>query len=173
MNHQRFLQPLIAGCVCFLSACATQPPPGEVMKYMEQAERAYDTQNWRMAEDGYRELARLVPQDAYAYFRLGNTLARQRRLDEAAAAYQEALIRDTGFAKAYNNLGMIRLLQAEVALNASVAKATGGGAGADNAAKMLKEVRRITNIPVQEVDPPLSRRGKKATQSPHARIGLK
>jgi len=152
-------------CACLLAACATQPAPGEVMKHLEQAERAYDLQNWSVAEDGYREMTRLVPQDAYAFFRLGNTLARQKRLEEAAVAYQEALIRDASFSKAYNNLGMIRLFQAEAAFDASVNKGSGGAAPA-NSARMLKEIRRITNIPVQEIESPM---GKRSTGSVSAR----
>lgn len=152
-------------CACLLGSCATQPENGEVMKYLEKAERAYESQDWRLAEEGYRELASRIPQDAYAYFRLGNTLAKQARFDEAAQAYQEALVRDAGMAKAYGNLGMVRLLQAEAALDASIAKASSNDTSTTNSKKMLKEIRKITNIPVLEVGTPVARSGKPLSTS--------
>lgn len=154
-------------CAGLLCACATQPENGEIMKHLEAAERAYDSRDWRAAEESYLELTKRIPQDAYAYFRLGNALAKQARFDEAADAYREALVRDAGMAKAYSNLGMVRLLQAEAAFDASIAKASNNEASTSNSKKMLKEIRKITNIPVLEVgSPAVSRGGKPLATGP-------
>lgn len=142
-----------------LSACATQQRQGEVGKYLEKAERAYDSENWTQAEGAYRELIRLIPQDAYAYFRLGNTLAKQARLDEAASFYRESLARDAGQARAYNNLAMVYLLLAESAIEAAISKGQANEKSTLTAIKMQKEIRKISNIPVQEIGSPMGKHG--------------
>lgn len=147
---------------CLISSCATHPQPGEVGKYLEKAERAYDTEDWLKAEGAYRELTRLVPQDAYAYFRLGNTLAKQRRLDEAAFFYRESLARDAGLSRAYGNLAMVYLLLAESAIEAAIDKADGNYKFVVTAVKMQQAIRKITNIPVQEIESPMGARGNRA-----------
>lgn len=140
--------------LALLSACATNAGRNEVLKRLENADRAYDAEDWRAAEDGYRALTTLVPNDAYAFFRLGNVLAKQTRYDEAAYAYQEALIRDASLIKAYSNLGMVRLLQAETAFSAVTSKARTSDGTTANARMMLKELRKITHIPVLESSSP-------------------
>ena len=148
-------------CASLLNACATKPQRGEVGKYLEKAERAYDAEEWTQAEGAYRELTRLVPQDAYAFFRLGNTLAKQARLDEAAFFYRESLARDAGLARAYSNLAMVYLLLSESAYEAAIEKAQGKDKSTETARKMLTVVRKITNIPVQEIESPLGARSSR------------
>ena len=152
---------LCLAAVFLISSCATQPHQGEVGKYLEKAERAYDSEDWLQAEGAYRELTRLVPQDAYAYFRLANTLAKQTRLDEAAFFYRESLARDAGLARAYSNLSMVYLLLAESAIEAAIGKAQGNDKSTVTAIKMQKEIRKITNIPVQEIESPMGTRGSR------------
>lgn len=162
MKPNFFFTLLCLVCAALLGACATQPGQGKVMRALEKAERAYDTESWRQAEEAYRELTGMIPQDAYAYFRLGNTLAKQARLDEAAVMYREALARDAGLARAYSNLAMVYLLLSESALGAAIDKAQKNDATTVIARKMQKEVRKITNIPVQEIEPPMGARGSRA-----------
>jgi Flp pilus assembly protein TadD len=75
-------------CLGLSAGCATQPKRSETYALVRQAEEAYLQERWNDAATAYRELARLVPGDAFPHFRLGNCLARQMRLDEAADAYR-------------------------------------------------------------------------------------
>lgn len=157
MTRKRMLKnsSLVFLAFALLSACAGQPHKNAAMSLLHDADSAYQNGNWNAAEQAYQRLTHLVPQDAYAFFKLGNTLAKQKRLDEAAAAYQAALVRDVNMAKAYNNLAMVRLLQAEFALEATLAKEQANDKFAGSARKMLGMVQRITQTPVEDASSPM------------------
>jgi hypothetical protein len=87
------------------------------------------------------------------------------RLDEAAEAYRGALARDPEMARAYSNLAMVRLLQAELALDAAIGRGQSRDVSVAGAQKMLKEVQKITSLPVQEIQPPLGVRGASSAQA--------
>ena len=50
-----------------------------------------------------------APQDAEGWYRQGNALAREDRLEEARAAYVQALALDPDLARARHNLGLVHL----------------------------------------------------------------
>ena len=60
------------------------------------------------AERLYRIATRIDRTDPVLAFNLGNVLGIQHRLNEAALAYQQAIARDSGFAEAWLNLGLLR-----------------------------------------------------------------
>lgn len=140
---------LLVGCV---TAVPKQADTAQDM--LQTADAAYERKDWIAAEMGYRALAERVPEDAYAFVRWGNTLARQGRSDEAAAVYQEALIRDGTLAKTHYNLALVRLLQAEAALTAASKNLPRGDPMAAHAAKLLTHVKRITHLPTREPTSP-------------------
>ena len=142
--------------VGFLAGCATavSKNPDTAQDMLQTADAAYERKDWIAAEMGYRALAERIPEDAYAFIRWGNTLARQGRLDEAAAVYQEALIRDGTLAKTHYNLALVRLLQAEAALTAASNNLPRGDPMATHAAKLLTHVKRITHLPTREPTSP-------------------
>lgn len=78
----------------------------------QEAQLAYEGGENAKAEALYRSLARRMPNDAETWLRLGNLYARSNRPDEAAAAYQRALMADNAEARAWHNLGVVRLRQA-------------------------------------------------------------
>ncbi len=109
-----FVLVLIAG----VSGCASTGTTSslKVFDQVAQADRAYEQEQWQEAEQHYLAVIKQVPNDAYAWFRLGNVYMRQERLSNAIAMYQEALQRDPKQAKPYFNMATVHLLQAHQAL---------------------------------------------------------
>lgn len=64
----------------------------------------------------YLSLLRKTPMDYETWFRLGNLYASNNRPDEAAATYERALMGDNGHARAWHNLGVVRLRQSYASL---------------------------------------------------------
>lgn len=93
-----------------LSGCAALPGHhGDLYQMRRDAQMAYaDEQNDR-AEKLLLGVTRAVPNDAEAWFYLGNLYARTERPDEAVQAYQKALMLNGADAKAWHNLGVVRL----------------------------------------------------------------
>ena len=80
------------------------------------AERAYAEGRWIDAARLYERLTRAVPGDAYAWFRLGNTYARQGEHERAVGAYEASVSRERAQPKAWFNLSTTYLLSAREAL---------------------------------------------------------
>jgi tetratricopeptide (TPR) repeat protein len=103
-----------------LGACAglpskSDPLPG-LLKLRAQARQAYVDGDLATAERDYRRLVEAVPQEAIYRFRLGNVEARRGHPQAAIKAYRAALLRNPGMARAWHNLGVVRLRQAQAAL---------------------------------------------------------
>jgi len=150
------------GCaVLWLGGCATNgaepvAETGDAFALVSSADHAYSQGNWKEAEAGYRNVIARVPTDAYAYFRLGNTLAKQLKFDDAAQAYRESLVHDANKTKVYQNLAMIHLLQAENSLNAGLKTIPEKDGNAAQVKHMLWQLKKITRVTLQEVASPVS-----------------
>lgn len=77
------------------------------------AEAAYAREDWATAEARLLDAARAARGDAEPWFKLGNVYYRTQRYDFAAQAYEQALRRAPGHARAWHNLGVVRLHQAD------------------------------------------------------------
>jgi len=84
----------------------------DVITINREAQLAYEGGESAKAEALYKSLVRKMPNDAETWFRLGNLYARSNRPDEAANAYQRSLLSDSANARAWHNLGVVRLRQA-------------------------------------------------------------
>jgi tetratricopeptide (TPR) repeat protein len=107
-----------------LGACAgmpsqSDPLPG-LLKLRAEARQAYVDGDLATAQRDYRRLVAAVPQEALYRFRLGNVEARRGHPEAAIKAYRAALLRDPGMARAWHNLSVVRLRQAQAALIQSV-----------------------------------------------------
>jgi len=105
-----FVVPL-AGCGASTAMQVFDSDP-DVITINREAQLAYEGGENAKAEALYKSLVRKMPNDADTWFRLGNLYARSNRPDEAANAYQRSLLADSGNARAWHNLGVIRLRQA-------------------------------------------------------------
>ena len=110
------------GVLILLAACGSTPERGET-KPSEEArvdlkvalasgKAAYAAKKWREAERHYAILVKRIPQEPHHWFRLGNIYGRTDRPDLAVAAYREVLVRDSDYAKAWFNMGIVQLRQA-------------------------------------------------------------
>ena len=76
------------------------------------ADAAYQSEDWKTAEEDYLYLTRNAAAGAEDWFRLGNIYAHTKRPDDAIAAYREALRQDQGNSNVWYNLGVVQLRQA-------------------------------------------------------------
>ena len=100
---RRFLPPLLA-----LSIIAA--PLGAIAQSIDQLFRqgnaAQAAGDFAEAEQVFRRVIQLDPQNARAYNNLGNALRSQGKLEEAIVSYHRAIEIDLQYATAYNNLGI-------------------------------------------------------------------
>ena len=114
---------LILGLV-LLGGCATAKKQQEQrvdgdedpFALVEMADRAYKREQWLDAAYYYKMLTRRVPNDAYAWMRLGNVYIRQQKFEAAVHALRNSLQRNGNQPKAYFNLGTAYMLLARQAL---------------------------------------------------------
>jgi len=86
---------------------------------LSMADIAYSNADWRVAEKYYRRVSSESP-DARSFYRLGNTLLQQAKIDKAIAAYDRALTQDPNHANALKNRTLAHLLSAEMYLEMTV-----------------------------------------------------
>ena len=149
------------GLTILLGGCAVQsasPESGgdDAFVLVGKADKAYNQADWKAAEQAYRAVIVKVPNDGYAYFRLGNTLAKQIQFDHAIKAYQAALLRDSEKTKIYNNLAIIYLLQAESVLSSSLKVTPAKNGNKAQIKHMLWQLKKISRIKLHEVKSPVS-----------------
>ncbi|MBN8923857.1 MAG: hypothetical protein BGP10_08295 [Rhodanobacter sp. 68-29] len=118
---------IVAVILLATAGCATSPASrlGATVDRQHQADQAYVQGNLAGALSGYQSLTHAMPQNADFWFRLGNIYARLDRSDEAVDAYRHTLSIEPGHAKAWHNLGIIRLREAEAAFARSASAAAG------------------------------------------------
>jgi len=86
-----------------------------LMDLVQEAELAYQSAQWDTAAAQYQKLVGVLPDDPYAWFRLGNSLTQQGRYSQAILAYERSLEYDSVQAKPWFNLSTTYLLGAQVA----------------------------------------------------------
>lgn len=112
---------LLAGLMA-LAGCAahgTLPEATQgtdVARQAREAHQAYTHGDMQRAADLYEALVQAAPDDADAWFHLGNARFRLQRQDEAVVAYDRAIALKPDHARALYNLGVVRLKQAQSAM---------------------------------------------------------
>lgn len=110
---------VIAALVLLSTAACSTPTVigGDVFDIQRNAALAYDSgQQDAKAEALYQGLARAAPNDPETWLRLGNLYARSNKPDDAADAYQHAILLNRNDQRLWYNLGIIRQRQAHAAL---------------------------------------------------------
>jgi tetratricopeptide (TPR) repeat protein len=109
----------LAGCASNTSGTHAQQKMTTVLASADDAAKAYDSGDMAKAASLYDEVVKSMPDDAETWFRLGNARYRLQQPDDAVVAYQHALQLNPTHARAWHNLGVIRLKQAQAAMTAS------------------------------------------------------
>ncbi len=110
----RFFQWQVSLLYVFVAAgCAVLPQdPGSLYDQRRAAQVAYAGEQDERAEKLLLGLSRAAPNDPETWFYLGNLYARTNRPEQATQAYQKALMLNSGDAKAWHNIGVVRLREA-------------------------------------------------------------
>jgi Flp pilus assembly protein TadD len=124
---------------------ATVPASAEAA--LARGEAAYAKEDWAGAESGFLAAAQASRGDGEPWFKLGNVYFRTARYDFAAQAYEQCLRRAPGHAKAWHNLGVVRLHQADQ----SFERVTTGTEPHDTA--LDDRARRLRDILDDAIDP--------------------
>lgn len=120
---------MVATVGLLLAACGSAPSrppapapdtggavaPGAPLEIRARAEAAYAGGRYAEAATWYAELVKQIPAEGEYWYRLGNALVRSGRLEDAAFAYQRTLIIDESHGRAWHNLGVVRMRQAQEA----------------------------------------------------------
>jgi len=88
----------------------------DVFQLSASADQAYQQNRWIDAVRLYQELTQAVPEDAYGWFRLGNTFAQQGAYAKAIDAYEISIERNSSQPKPWFNLSTAYLLNAQFAM---------------------------------------------------------
>ena len=105
--------------LCLGAGCGgmeTQSVGEDLVRMQREAQAAFDSGENARAEVLYKGLTRAMPNDAETWFRLGNLYARSDNPDQAVNAYLTSLALNGANARAWHNLGVVRLRQAWAAL---------------------------------------------------------
>ncbi|HEY4092281.1 MAG TPA: tetratricopeptide repeat protein [Luteibacter sp.] len=135
---------LLAGC----ASHATLPPPKptvDVAKDAEDAKHAYAAGDMRQAADLYQAIVEAQPDDADAWFRLGNARFRLQQPDEAVLAYGHAIQIRPADPQVQYNLGVVRLKQAQAAMIASAQAGKPGDTLRRDSARIAQRLSRVAD----------------------------
>ena len=99
-----------------LSACSStgeKKASKELFDMLDKANNAYSEGNWLEAEMYYQQIIEKVPDDSYAWMRMGNARLQTGQIDAAIAAYQESIKHSPNQSKPYYNLSTAYMIQAQ------------------------------------------------------------
>lgn len=112
---------LLIVCAGALSACAGRSDVRadtdlkQLASLQLKAQQAYVSGHIATAVGDYEQLTQRVPHDAQLWFKLANAYVHSGRINDAGHAYERALTLKHDMAKAWHNLGIVRMRQAEAA----------------------------------------------------------
>ncbi len=133
------------------AGCASEPPrkPNALIAQMARADQAYQQGHWLQAEQGYQAVVQAVPEDHYAWFRLGNTMLRQGRVETAIVHYHRAIENNPDEPKAHYNLGIAYLINALESMERSYRAMRERDPGRDIVYDRMMEVQRLIGQPLE------------------------
>lgn len=107
---------------------AVKSDAGSLLEIDSKAESAYRSGDDESAAQLYRVLVESTPNESPYWYRLANTLVRVGNYNDAALAYQRTLVLDPKNARAWHNLGIVRLRQAQQSFAQGVENSPAGAA---------------------------------------------
>jgi len=130
------------------AAPAAQTPDREDrLRQLQQAEALYLSGRLKEAQSAFEQLTRTYPRNPEIWFRLGNTLMRQGSYDDAATALQNAVTLDPGHGRAALNLGLVRLAQAQAALDTARARLASDSPERRQADALQRQIQTLLGAP--------------------------
>ncbi|SPE25117.1 exported hypothetical protein [Burkholderiales bacterium] len=157
----RRLLPL-AACVMMVACAGPAPQRGSApeappaapaadrearLRQLQQAEALYLSGRLKEAQAAFEELTRTYPRNAEIWFRYGNTLMKQGSYDDAATALQNAVSLDPGHGRAALNLALVRLAQAQAALDLAHARLAPNSPERAQADAMQRQIQAVLGAP--------------------------
>ncbi|MBI3976151.1 MAG: tetratricopeptide repeat protein [Armatimonadetes bacterium] len=79
----------------------------EARPHLDAGEEHLRREEWAQAEEAFRRATAAHPESPVAWSKLGVTLARQHRLEEAITALRQAISRNPRYAPGHSNLGNV------------------------------------------------------------------
>jgi tetratricopeptide (TPR) repeat protein len=160
----RALRLLFAACICLAFAgCAsnvtrreTAATPTAVTQPIDQtrrnrqfqhAEALYLSGHLKEATAAFEELTHTYPNDPRIWLKYGNTLTKQGSYEEAAKAFQTALSLDPEQGGAALNLALVRLGQAQAALDVASARLAANSAEHEQAEALQRQLKTLLGTP--------------------------
>ena len=117
------------------------------LREMQQAEALYLSGRFKEAESAFEQLTRTYPNNAEVWFRLGNTLMKQGRYDDAAGALQTAIALEPGNGRAALNLALCRLVQAQAAVDVARGRFAAGTPEREQSDALDRRLKSILSEP--------------------------
>ena len=117
-------------------------------RQFQQAQALYLSGRLQEAAAAFEDLTRAYPRDAHVWLKYGNTLAKQGNYDGAATAFQTALTIDAELGGAAINLAIVRLGQAQAALDIALARAASNSAEHLQAESLQRQIKALLAAPV-------------------------
>ena len=117
------------------------------LRALQQAEALYLSGRLKEAQAAFEQLARTYPRNAEIWFRLGNTLMREGDYDAAGAALQNAMLFDPGQGRAAMNLALVRLAQAQNALQTASTRLESSSPQREHAEELQRRIRTLLAAP--------------------------
>ncbi|MDF3981715.1 tetratricopeptide repeat protein [Luteibacter sp. PPL201] len=132
----------LAGCAAHGTLPDAAPRTDDVASERADADRAYAKGEIAHAATLYEAVVEALPDDADAWFRLGNARFRLQQPDAAVTAYDRAVQLDPHHARALYNLGVVRMKQAQAALLSSAEASPPGDPLRRDGARMAQRIAR-------------------------------
>lgn len=132
----------LAGCASH-GALPRPMPMADVPAERAVADRTYAEGDIARAAKLYEAVVGAHPDDADAWYRLGNARFRLQQADAAVTAYERAVQLDPHHARALYNLGVARLKQAQAALLSSAEASPPDDPLRRDGARMAQRIARV------------------------------
>jgi Flp pilus assembly protein TadD len=139
----------LAGCASSAPILKGKPEQqlGTVLELQKKANIAYQDGNIAEAVQDYTQLTQMIPDEPNYWFLLGNALVKEQEPDQAVVAYNQAIIRNPRHTRAWHNLGVIRLRQAQAAFVSSAETANAGDPIKQNSRRVAEALARVNDVP--------------------------
>jgi hypothetical protein len=144
---------LLAGCGIVPSTKTSTQRLTYVLTTQQQANAAYQSGDMEHAAALYLQLTKMIPQEADYWYMLGNAYVRTQQPDQAVQAYQQAIARNPNHARAWHNLGIVRMRQAMAAFVSSASTAKAEDPMHEVSTQLAGELARITSSGVNSSKP--------------------